>query len=494
MATSSKDSDDDTEWGAHTPRRVKRVHILVLATALSFIAFLSHVANSSQREIRAVLSSNLEMQKKITSLSDTHTILVSEIKMMNDKIKKLEKNELEKGIPQHPLSKTVANSKEVSVTQSVKPKKAVKTVNPSSMLHPKIISRRMQSESNFTQSVASCDGYLFRLELQLDEWSEETSFTLTNIENGNVVENRSFSDDDTFADVTFETCLEESQYEFVLKDEYGDGISCKKFFEGKPCYDIHIDDVLTIPGKEYQSSTQKRKFDLQAFCVIGNQFTYRFNFDIEKSQAESISFIHKITDTQTNEDVRSFLLPDEDKTLNKTTFVQCIDASIYDVEFVSVPEINCLGPCYTVLVNDEIVVEGKEFLSRAFHKLFITADGIGREQVCQTKPLLAPINELNEFSFDDRASKILNVIGATSDSNEISRRDSSQYRATCYILYDDPLRLEPEDAMLLQRYALAVLFYSMNDMAEAQLPLDVCLDDKFDCNEQGEVIRLEIGE
>ena len=84
-------------------------------------------------------------------------------------------------------------------------------------------------------------------------------------------------------------------------------------------------------------------------------------------------------------------------------------------------------------------------------------------------------------------SKLLSVIQALSIVQDIFTPGSPQYKATCYILYDDPLQMSPEDSLLAQRYALAVFLFSTNQRAEVQLPLDECVNSKFTCNEKGDI-------
>ena len=497
MSTSNKDSNNNTTWKDNISKRIRRIEIYFFIITIASIAFLSHVIASSQRELQAALSSILSMQRTISSLSNTQTTLVGQIESMNDKINKFEQNQME--IEFTKLSQPIhhnanVTSKDPSDTRFLQPKvqpiKNVKTIPKSP---PQTISRKTMSLSNFTNDSNSCNGTLFRLELQLDEWAEETSFILTSLETGNIIKNESFSEADSLKNITFEACLEDRHYKFILRDSFGDGIQCFHSFDGLPCYDIYINDILSIPGSPFQNSLQSHEFNLNSLCLIGNIVIYELNFDFERIQAEGILFIHKMTNTQTKEELEMSMVPENDNKNNKTSFFQCLDPAIYDVEFFSPSnrDIICNGPCYIVSVNDEIVIEGQNFFRSANHRFFVTIDGIGREQKCNSNLLLAPINELNQFSFDNRVSEILNVIRALSNVQDIFNINSIQHQAACYILHDDPLQLQVEDPRLMQRYALAVFLYSTNEMAEVQLALDVCLDDKFQCNDNDDVISVD---
>jgi len=79
---------------------------------------------------------------------------------------------------------------------------------------------------------------------------------------------------------------------------------------------------------------------------------------------------------------------------------------------------------------------------------------------CDLKPLLAPINHMNPTSYSTRTLKIMSIISAISGLDAFVDPASPQYQAACWILYDDEHRIKPTDISLVQRFVLAVMYYS----------------------------------
>ena len=484
-------------------KRVRRVEILFLLAAMSFIALLSHANHSLQRELQAALSSILELQQSMSSMSRTQSALTNQINTINAKVDRYDK--------QHSSTETQVNKtfstnhrKALATSQNNQVTRPMKPIQNSVINANKLLpmysreqhTRNMQLDNtNSTQSSASCNETLFRLELQLDDFPEETSIVLMNMETEDIVMNETFDETDVMVDVTFEMCIENGRYQFILNDSWDDGITCANFFDGLPCYNIYINDVLAIPRRPFQHSLLTHEFDSNSLCIVGDVIVLEYNFDIDETLNDRKDVKHILTNTETNEEIEMFPLPHQNDTAhskNNTSYFQCLVPSIYDVEVNAVTNasIACDGPCFTISVNNETIVTAHDMLESAKHRIFITIDGIRREQVCHSNPLLSPINDLSKFEFDERVSKILNTIIAISNIQDVFTVSTSQYRATCYILYDDPLQMQAEDVRLIQRYALAVLLFSTNEMTEVELALDTCVNSKFECNEQGEISSI----
>lgn len=478
--------------------RFRRIETFFLVTTISFIGLLFPTIYSLRLEVQVAMTSVREIQRFMTSMKKTSYSLSSQIEIMNERMNQYEK-ELKPSKKEAPkISSTIrrqglVRTRNNPVTRPVSSMQstllnAKKSLAFSTEFH----SRKMQLQDTTTAHFTStCNQTLFRLELQLDTFPEETSFVLMSIENTHVVANESFSEVVSMANITFEMCLDDGHYRFIINDSAGDGIRCFDFFDGLPCYNIYIDDVLAIPGRPFQHFVNSHEFDSRSLCLVGDEVVWDLNFNIDKRQNEENHFKYIISNTQTHEEIEMLPIPDQLNGTNttKSSFFQCLTPSIYDVEVFSMTNIPimCEGPCYTISVNDQIIIKGNDILANAKHSFFITVDGIGHEQTCHSKPLLSPISEISNFGFDERVANILNVIQALSNTQDIFTVGTSQYRATCYILYDDPLRLQAEDPMLFQRYTLAVLLYSTNHVAEVQLALDVCINDKFNCNKQGKI-------
>ena len=60
----------------------------------------------------------------------------------------------------------------------------------------------------------------------MDEWPEKNSIILMNMETDDIFMNETFTEDDKYAYFTFELCLKEDHYSFILNDRWEDGIQC----------------------------------------------------------------------------------------------------------------------------------------------------------------------------------------------------------------------------------------------------------------------------
>ena len=353
------------------------------------------------------------------------------------------------------------------------------------------ITRKMQTNEENGEPATSCNGTLFRVDIDLDTHPEETSFILMSMDTGEMAANHTFTSADAFKSVTFEQCIEKGHYLFSIRDSWGDGISCFDSFDDLPCYNIFIDNELAIQGRPFKSSGSDHEFDSNFLCLTENVVIYELNFPIRPGG------IHKVSISGSEEALEFQLAPDQPESENSVRYFRCLPPGLYDVEFATDrPDLSepCGGPCYTVSVNDEIVIDGStNIIGFKQHSFFITLDSIAREQRCRFNPLVSPINELTNFSFDDRISRVLNVIQALSNVQDINTRGSPQYKATCYILFDDLLQIEAEDRLLAQRYALAVFLFSTFQHTEVLLPLDMCLDHNFECSLEGDISHVNMG-
>ena len=210
-------------------------------------------------------------------------------------------------------------------------------------------------------------------------------------------------------------------------------------------------------------------------------------------------------------------LPDDlsnDSNSNGQTFYTCVRPGLYDFSVLTTLDldldtdnnndnndvndndniISCTESCYQVYVNQELVITGPTQVTNfRHHSLFINMDGLGRPYRCENRPYISPINEHSKFTFDDRVAKTLSVIQALSDTADIFAKGSGQYKASCYILYDDPLRMNPESNLFAERYAIALLMYSTKEMAEVELMKHHCDNPQLECDEEGFIIGINLG-
>ena len=112
---------------------------------------------------------------------------------------------------------------------------------------------------------------------------------------------------------------------------------------------------------------------------------------------------------------------------------------------------------------------------------------------CDSLPFLSPISRLSNFTFDTRVAEILGVLYSMVTLEIINNKFSARYRAACWILFDDELQITGQDPLLNERYALAVLIFSMFDKgSQTQLPLLTCDYDFVKCDDSGHIIEIVI--
>ena len=487
MTVSTKDGAYNSTWRCHISKRVRRIEVVFFLMVVAFLGFVFHVMESSQREAQEAKSSLLEMQNTISSLTNRMEVMEQSINEQKFQEPKIDISKPRSSSSSSSHHRAIVAPGDLPLTHFFIPRNnPINHVKDLSMSHREDISRKLQSENNSTQeSDTGCDGKLFRLELELDEFPSETSITLSSEETGELFANLTFSDEeDAFANITYETCLDKGKYMLRILDAFADGISCFDSFDGLPCYDVFIDNELVIEGSPFQTAVREHTFDSNSLCVVNDLVMYTLHFHFGKM------LLHGIFDFETQNEIEFLPVPNQDENTNSTSFYQCLTPAMKQFDLGTRKEKNCDGPCYSIYVNNELIIEGPDTLipfELHSKRFFISIDHIGREQRCFSEPILTPINELSNYTVDDRVSKLLSVIQALSIAQDIFTPDSPQYKATCYILYDDPLQIPPEDSLLAQRYALAVFLHSTNERAELQLPLDECVNSRFTCNEKSDI-------
>ena len=112
---------------------------------------------------------------------------------------------------------------------------------------------------------------------------------------------------------------------------------------------------------------------------------------------------------------------------------------------------------------------------------------------CDEKPLLTE---------SDRGRDIAFMTGSMSGMELISDVNSAVYKATCWIIHDDPMQIESSNSAIVQRYALALLYYTTNgpnwnNKHNFLGPFSECewcnmLNQGVFCNEDGNVKEIKL--
>ena len=118
---------------------------------------------------------------------------------------------------------------------------------------------------------------------------------------------------------------------------------------------------------------------------------------------------------------------------------------------------------------------------------------ISQDFYCASKPILSAINETDGNIYNQRLSKLLEVMKSLSSHDAIHNDDMPQYKAACYILYDDVIEMNAEDRLTVERYILYLFLISTELFKWGQeLPSNFCDIEGVGCD-NGHVFELEFG-
>ena len=122
----------------------------------------------------------------------------------------------------------------------------------------------------------------------------------------------------------------------------------------------------------------------------------------------------------------------------------------------------------------------------------INNDNIGRRLEihgrCEEFPILSPINHINNFVYDERVDRILDMIQTISSRELLNSKDSPQYKAACWIMFVDELHMSEINQLLIQRYVLAVFLFAKNPNEVSDI--DTCDYHIITCDDRGFITAL----
>jgi len=349
-------------------------------------------------------------------------------------------------------------------------------------LHPKK-PRKLQDDTE-------CDGNVLRVEVYPDFFPTETIWTLTQVETGDLMANVTYADswDFYFTLQIEEICISPGPYEFELTDQYADGISCEMPGE-TGCYKIFLDDELLVVGPPFTQSIRTHEFDTSALCVIEMVFRLDFIEDFDVTETVTLKEIGQKDEEIPLIEIEDPLLMNSNYT---SSYYSCLRPGIFELNILDSAPFCNETTCYSASVDNEPLLEG-DFSSTPFtYDFFINVENNVFERLCAQKPLISPINDFSQFSFNDRVSRVLNVLNSASSLDDIYTRGSSQYKAACYILYDDPTKIIAEDPVLIERYAAAVTVYATNLYAEIEMGINMCQHILFTCDDDDHITEIAI--
>lgn len=355
--------------------------------------------------------------------------------------------------------------------------------------HPKRnrISRNLQFEKNTTK----CDGSLFRVDIHLDVDGSQTSWILMDDLNNDTIASKSYEESDHGETKSFETCLESGPYTFTLKDDTF-GIRCNIASE---CYEMYLNNDLTIQGKWF-SEEIKHSFQAStasANCPFGFSFVLNFSHDLEPP---SVNWT--LHNRALNQAIILEPLPSED---SLKSYFSCIAEGTYDFFLRNDDTLGnaCVqnNSCNEIFINEQKYFEDHDFSAESGISFYVSRTGnIGKlkESLCAQLPVLSSANDFNNFVFDSATLQNLNVLFSLTTEDLLFDFSSPQYKAACWILLDDVITALDDDLFMIERYALAVTFFSLNQGYELLIPTQTCDFEKISCDETGLISKLRMCE
>ena len=109
---------------------------------------------------------------------------------------------------------------------------------------------------------------------------------------------------------------------------------------------------------------------------------------------------------------------------------------------------------------------------------------------CDELPLLSPANHLNNFQYDETMERTLDIIVTLSSMDLLHDYDTPQYKAACWILFDDIHQLNTTYEHFIQRYVMAVFLYTINPNKEDMLPPNTCDHQIIACDGEGKITSI----
>jgi len=133
---------------------------------------------------------------------------------------------------------------------------------------------------------------------------------------------------------------------------------------------------------------------------------------------------------------------------------------------------------------------------------YLSRECIDNACICDSKPRLSNIKEDDDMFYTKLLT--LHEIMMISDSKALADYESAQYKAACWVLHDDPffyensLELENRKERMMQRYLLALFFFTMgpekwNDHFYFLSSKSECDWNQVERDESGQQVFIGIG-
>ena len=111
---------------------------------------------------------------------------------------------------------------------------------------------------------------------------------------------------------------------------------------------------------------------------------------------------------------------------------------------------------------------------------------------CYDMLVLNPINDLTGNIYNERINKLMEVFESLPSHDAIHNVVSPQYKAACFILYDDVKEMKVEDELTIERCILYLFFLSTELFTWGQsLPSNFCDNNVVWCDHDGHILALD---
>ena len=475
-------SSHDDRWN-NTVRRVFRVEAVIFL----LVCTVGIISN----KLFMIQSNLVDMKDELSSLRENHVDMKLKMEGFCSKIVDCKDQKVETSIvpSEEPFISTNNRARkfdrnEINIRPFLQDKLSSSAEVESSNAHD----RRL--ESKFSATACNPNATKFQLELKLDDSPDQTDWKLIHDHTNEIIASGMYTSADSGKTIDVLECIEPGPYTFELHDSDGNGISCAGSIG---CYTIFIDNHK-IEASSFNTKIE-HSFDSTSRCPIDSTFVLQFlqNTMGKRIMWRLIGHNHEF-ETEFNLNIIDDRGNPFDENVRQSYFA-CLPAGVYSLEvFDPVLETESCGDassCYRVFINDEHFIDRRELSTRNKVNFYISKFGTVRERICSEQPHLAPANYVNDFIYDERIEQILDVIYSMSSVEQLRSPDTDQYKATCFIAFDDDSEIMLENIM--ERYAMAVFIYSAKSFPEVELPANQCDDDRVLCNDEGRIIHIRNG-
>jgi len=468
----------------NSSNRLRRVESFSFLFVIPFIIYSSITLVNHQKHIlelqKAILSSSENQYERSIEIEESFVATEMEFKPVTVENMALQKT-----------SKHIKCKKRDSFLSLVSSNYYERQKVPSYSTKKQKIRRLEDINKNVSPLDTPSDCINLTISIELDQYPTETMWNLIDDNGQVVIANYTYSDDEAFEKYSYSFCLAPSQFLLNIYDSYGDGLLCESIaVNGNACYSYMVN------GKEMEGSTfseiKHHEIDMTRHCIFGPMLLLKLHFH---SIDTEISLI--LLNTYTKNTEYNFIQTTEPKLHENSTetYYLCMEPGMYEISIGGVNSTGnlstCKNSCYDLSIEDNPTIYGPRKLDGIALSFYVNSEWFAKERMCHQQPILTAINDFSRYSFDNRVFQILHVLQAISSLENIVSPEKAQYKAACFVLYDDTNNVAAEDPFLRQRYTLALFLFATNEAPELELPKNPCLSDEYSCNELNEITRID---